>query len=367
LERTAMSEGERRRAAVFAQVAAGEWTVVEAAERMELSDRQSKRLGRRYRKQGAAGLVHRNAGGAWNRATPKKRRAQVVRLIREKYGVPRALYTDWKNVYLREPTQKEVLHGTPARTQFGGMCGRLGIKIIAASSPQAKGRVERHHGTHQDRLVKKLRRLRIATHEPVNRYLEQEYGHEHNRRFAIEPVSEVDAPLPAPGAKQRREIFRLETPRTWGNDWVVRHHNRFYPVERQSRHHAPANRTVVVCEGEEGTMEIHYRGQQLRWHEIQERPGTPQRIEQQRPQPFPPSAAQMPNHPWRRSYQDMKPLGPPSHSSIRRTPFHGLSLRCALNARLRLAGLRSGRGHRNQLAKKKRKGTLLMNAPGGHF
>src|SRR5712691_7747187 len=55
----------------------------------------------------------------------------------EKYGVPRALYTDWKNVYVREPTAQELLHGRPAVTQFGRMCERLGIKIIAAGSPEA--------------------------------------------------------------------------------------------------------------------------------------------------------------------------------------------------------------------------------------
>ena len=49
------------------------------------------------------------------------------------------------------------MRGEEPVTQFGRMCQRLGIEIIAASSPQAKGRVERNHGTHQDRLVKKLR------------------------------------------------------------------------------------------------------------------------------------------------------------------------------------------------------------------
>ena len=64
------------------------------------------------------------------------------------------------------------------------MCEKLGIELIAASSPQAKGRVERMHGTHQDRLVKKLRRKEIATHAQANAYLEAEYLPEHNRRFA---------------------------------------------------------------------------------------------------------------------------------------------------------------------------------------
>ena len=75
----------------------------------------------------------------------------------EQYGVPRALYTDWKNVYVREATEAEKLAGEAPLTQFGRMCQQLGIRIIAANSPQAKGRVERAHGTHQDRLVKKLR------------------------------------------------------------------------------------------------------------------------------------------------------------------------------------------------------------------
>jgi hypothetical protein len=68
--------------------------------------------------------------------------------------VPRALYTDWKNVYVRVPNAEERRCGESALTQFGRMCQKLGIRIIAASSPQAKGRIERAHGTHQDRLVK---------------------------------------------------------------------------------------------------------------------------------------------------------------------------------------------------------------------
>ena len=81
-----MSERELRRAAVLAQVKSGIWTLVEAAERMELSYRQSKRLWKRYAKHGAAGLVHGSAGRSSNRAKPKKIRAKVVRLIRQKYA-----------------------------------------------------------------------------------------------------------------------------------------------------------------------------------------------------------------------------------------------------------------------------------------
>lgn len=423
-----MSERELTRAAVLAQVKSGGWTLVHAADRMKLSYRQTKRLWKRYRKQGAAGLAHRSGGRISNRAKPKKFRAKVLRLIREKYsgepgerfgptlaaehlasedsieisagtlrrwmleaglwsgarkqrahrswrerkehfgelvqmdgsfhqwlegrgprgclmnlvddatgttlcrmgeqetiwaavgvlaawmdqyGVPQALYTDWKNVYVREPTAKELLHGKAGLTQFGRMCERLGIKIIAAGSPEAKGRVERNHGTHQDRLVKKLRRQNITTHEEVNRYLAQEYCDQHNERFAIEPRSEVDYHLPAPGARRRREIFRLETERVLGNDWVVRHNNRFYQVERQSRNHAPAKSTVLVCEWEDGTAELHYRGQKLKWHGIPQRPPKPERVQEKRRRRFTPPAVSMPDHPWRKNYQDMKARGRP--------------------------------------------------------
>src|SRR5260370_8201378 len=79
-------------------------------------------------------------------------------------GLPLTLYTDWKNVYVREASAKEQLQGVVPVTQFGQMCQRLGIRIIAANSPQAKGRGERNHGTHQDRLVKKMRLQKIKTH-----------------------------------------------------------------------------------------------------------------------------------------------------------------------------------------------------------
>jgi hypothetical protein len=233
----------------------------------------------------------------------------VLQAWMEKYGVPRALYTDWKNVYVREPTTKELLHGKPSLTQFGRMCDRLGIRIIAAGSPEAKGRVERNHGTHQDRLVKKLRRKKIATHQAVNEYLEQEYCDDHNRRFAVDAASDADYHLPIPAAKQLREIFRLETERVLGNDWVVRHDNHFYQVEGQSRNYAPAKSKVTVCEWEDGAIEIHYRGRKLTHHEIPERPQKLEGVTVNRRKPFTPAAAHMPNHPWRRSYQDMNAVG----------------------------------------------------------
>jgi transposase len=190
----------------------------------------------------------------------------------EHYGVPQALYVDWKNLYKRAPTAREQLRGEEPLTQFGRMCEKLGIRIIAAGSPQAKGRVERNHGTHQDRLIKKMRRKKIGTHEEANVYLQQEYLAEHNGRFRRAAVEEEDYHRRAPSAAELREVFRLETERVIGNDWVVRYDNRLFQVQAQSRKWAPAQGKVVVCEWQDGTVEIEYRGQKLPWKEISQVP-----------------------------------------------------------------------------------------------
>src|SRR5205807_6581842 len=109
---------------------------------------------------------------------------------------------------------------------FGRMCARLRIEVIAASSPQAKGRVERTHGTHQDRLVKKLRRKQIRSHVHANVYLERDYLPEHNRRFARAAAQREDYHRRAPRAAELDQIFRLESERTISQDWVVRYDNR---------------------------------------------------------------------------------------------------------------------------------------------
>ncbi len=143
------------------------------------------------------------------------------------------------------------------------------MEVIAASSPQAKGRVERQHGTHQDRLVKKLRREKIDRHEQANVYLEAEYLPEHNQRFARPAAKPEDYHRRAPCAAELDRIFQLESARTISNDWVVRYENRFFQLQPQSRHYAPARGKVLVCEGRAGSIAIEYRGHALPWREIQ--------------------------------------------------------------------------------------------------
>jgi hypothetical protein len=193
--------------------------------------------------------------------------AGVLRAWIGRHGIPRALYTDWKNVYVRPPNQEERATGAEPLTQFGRMCAKLGITIIPASSPQAKGRIERHHGTHQDRLVKKLRRHGIAAVAPANAFLEAEYWADHNGRFARAAAASDDFHVAVPRGVSLDAVFRLEETRTVSNDWVVRYANRHLQLARQSAQ-PPARSTVTVFEDPAGEIEIRYRDRRMRWTEI---------------------------------------------------------------------------------------------------
>ena len=191
----------------------------------------------------------------------------VLRRWIEAYGVPLALYTDWKNVYVREPNAEEQATGAVPLTQFGRMCAALGIRIIAASSPQAKGRVERNHGTHQDRLVKKLRRLGIADDTAANAFLETTYLPAHNDRFTQRPASTEDFHRRTPTQAALDRAFQLEDTRVLSNDWVILYETRYLQVARQSGQ-APARSTVLVREAHDGALELRYRGRVMQWTEI---------------------------------------------------------------------------------------------------
>jgi len=240
--------------------------------------------------------------------------AGVLRSWIEKHGVPLALYTDWKTVYLREPTAKEELRGVVPVTQFGRICKQLGIRIIGACSPQAKGRVERSHGTHQDRLIKKMRLKEIRTYAAANTFLATEYLPEHNRRFARVPAKGADYHRPAPGKRELEELFHLETERVIDNHWVVRHANRYFQVQRQARCYAPAKAKVMVCEWKNERLEIRYRGRAVSWEEIEAPvpPATQARrsaaANSGNRKPVIPKA----DHPWRQDYRKMSPWKTPA-------------------------------------------------------
>jgi transposase len=234
--------------------------------------------------------------------------ARLLRRWIERYGIPHALYTDWKNVYVRVPNRKERETGAAPLTQFGRMCARLGITIIPASSPQAKGRIERHHGTHQDRLVKKLRRQAIADVAAANAFLATEYWPDHNGRFAVVAASADDFHRAAPPRLSLDQVFRLEETRTVSNDWVVRYANRHFQLARQS-HRPPARSTVQIFEDPTGAIDIRYRERRMQWSEIPA-PAPPKSVVRPASRPAPSSPPNAPrrrgqsaDHPWHQGVQ----------------------------------------------------------------
>jgi transposase len=149
--------------------------------------------------------------------------ADALRAWVTTYGVPRALYVDWKNVYHHAATAKQKEQGIEPISQFGQMCRKLGIELIGANSPQAKGRVERGHGTHQDRLIKKMRLKQIRTYDEANRYLQEAYLAQHNAKYAVLARDAADYHLAVPRRFDLDQVFCLEEKRTVSPDWVVQY------------------------------------------------------------------------------------------------------------------------------------------------
>ena len=108
----------------------------------------------------------------------------------ERYGIPQAVYCDRKNAFVinREPTVEEQLAGKKPLGPFELACEKLGVEIITAYSPQAKGRVERNHAVYQDRFIKDLRLEGINDRESANeraKILEKKGSRERSERRSL--------------------------------------------------------------------------------------------------------------------------------------------------------------------------------------
>jgi len=114
----------------------------------------------------------------------------------------------------RAPTVEEQLAGEEPRTALGKACDKLGIEIIRAYSPQAKGRVERVHGTYQDRLVKKIALRRITRIETANTLLPNGFTADLNANFARTPLEKQDYHRRVPKGLKLDDVFGFEQHRT---------------------------------------------------------------------------------------------------------------------------------------------------------
>jgi len=192
----------------------------------------------------------------------------VLRQWIERHGVPETLYTDRKNIYVtdREPTHDEKRLGTGALTDFGRACWRLGSRVIAAHSPQAKGRVERKNGVFQDRLVKELRLREIDAIEPANAILDS-FTADLNARFAQAASAEANRHRTLPVGGSLADILCVERSRVVQNDWTFTLDARVFQILPQPQ--APrARQRVCVRRRMDGSIQCLYQGRELQIEEV---------------------------------------------------------------------------------------------------
>jgi len=224
---------------------------------------------------------------------------QVLESWIHHYGVPAALYSDQKMVYLtkRKPTLTEELRGAEPKTQFGRACFQLGIALTYAHSPQAKGRVERKHGVCQDRLVKAMRLAGIRDLDAANAFL-PEWLAGFNRRFAKAAHSKTDLHRPLPDELCLKSIFCRHEERTIQNDWTIRYNSRWLQVFSDNSHPLPKSGSRVIVEARrDGSLCLRYKDQPLIFRELEQRPMRHPAIKARAaPAPAKPPRA---DHPWR--------------------------------------------------------------------
>jgi hypothetical protein len=209
-----------------------------------------------------------------------------------RYGLPLAVYADKHTTYKSpaEPTLEEQLEGVEPQSQFERALSELGVEMIHAHSPQAKGRVERLFGTFQDRVIKEMRLAGITTMEEANRFLVG-YLPIYNRRFSVKAAGAADLHRPVPKVLALDGILCIKIERTLRNDFTVAHDRKLYQIQDNLR-----VQRVMVEERLDGTLRITHQGQRLRYREIAARllkVAEPPRVRLNTPRVRP-----APDHPW---------------------------------------------------------------------
>jgi transposase len=186
------------------------------------------------------------------------------------YGIPHSLYVDGLNVYgaRGEPTLEEQLEGVEATGVFEKACQKLGITLILARSPQAKGRVERRHGVLQDRLVKEFRLLGVSSIKEGNLVLTGGFTEKLNNKVAVLPVAEADFHHPVDPRLDLRRVFCWEEIHTLSNDWVVRHRNRFYQVLRENRPLPRPKDHLIVQDWLDGSLHFFFKDKEMKVEDV---------------------------------------------------------------------------------------------------
>jgi len=219
-----------------------------------------------------------------------------------RYGRPIAFYVDKDSIYRvnRQATIEEQLQDRAPLTQFTRAMHELGIEVIPANSPQAKGRVERSFDTHQDRLVKELRLAGISDRVTATRFLRTRYFPTHNRRFAIEPANPTNAHRPLLATHGLDAILSVQTVRTIDHDFTVRLQNRFFQLLPEQPVRLRPGDTVLIEQRLDGTAHLRCQGRYLAFTPIAKPAPRPPHVAARLPWHGPRGIPHPPRtHPWK--------------------------------------------------------------------
>jgi len=210
----------------------------------------------------------------------------------QKYGIPQSIYLDKHSTYksTKKPTLEDELNNQKNLTQFARVLSELGVDIIYADSPQAKGRVERSFNTHQDRFIKEMRLKSISTIKDANRFAKDYYFPKHNRKFAVMAKDKANLHTPVPKHIDLDRIFCIKNKACLRKDFTIQYNNRFYQILDTIR-----TDKVQIEERLNGKIHIYYKDKELKFKLIDKRPERPKL-------PIKPKriyAPQAMNHPWR--------------------------------------------------------------------
>lgn len=184
----------------------------------------------------------------------------------ERYGRPLGLYVD-KHAIFR--VNREELKKGLGITHFGQILKELGIELICANSPQAKGRIERKNGVFQDRLIKEMRLRNIKTIEEANQFL-PEFIEQMNKRFGKEAASPEDAHRPLRETDNLDKIFARKDKRKLSKDLTMQHRGILYLIKSKTPNRLKHAYVEVFCRKDQ-PIEVKYLGVKLEYEKWSEK------------------------------------------------------------------------------------------------
>lgn len=214
-------------------------------------------------------------------------------------GIPGEIYLDKFSTY--KINHKNAVDNFELMTQFKRAMKELGTNLIAANTPQAKGRVERLFETLQDRLVKEMRLANISTIEAGNRFLKDKFILWYNQRYAVVPKSNNNChrKLDISTGMKLKSIFAKHYTRGVNNDFTVYFRSRYYQLQEIQPTTVFKGDRVLIEERLNHSLKIKYKSHYLNFFELPDKPlkvkSNPAVLTEHRSNWVPPV-----NHPWRK-------------------------------------------------------------------